>query len=84
MSGFDMDYSEAAALAGFAGLSDDTFAEWGLTVVGFMDGDGESRFETKLYGAHSATQIIGVLEVVKSQLVALQEDVDIDDYDDDE
>lgn len=67
---FAQDYSDAAKLAEFVGVHDTTvFPEWGLTVVGYMDVEGHSRFETKLWGAHSATNLIGILELVKQELL---------------
>jgi hypothetical protein len=63
------DYKDAAVLATFLGIDDSVFPEWGLTVVGYLDSEGQERFETKLWGAHSATTLIGILEVVKQDLV---------------
>jgi len=67
----DDDYGDAAKLAEFVGIDGDVFPEWGLTVVGFMDGMGESRFTTNLVGNHSATTLIGVLELVKHELLMI-------------
>jgi len=79
---FAADYSNAAKLAEFVGVSTDAFPEWGLTLVGYMDTDGESRFESKLWGAGSITSMIGILEVVKQELLlsfVLDEEIIEDD-----
>ncbi len=65
------DYDDAAKLAQFVGLEGDVFPEWGLTVLGYMDGEGTARFVTNLIGEHSATTLIGVLEVVKHELLMI-------------
>lgn len=84
MTDFTEEYSDAAKLAEFIGVDDAAFPEFGLTVVGYMDVEGESRFETRLWGAHSATNLIGILEVVKQELLLgfLTEDDISDDEDD--
>jgi len=67
---FEADYKEARKLAEFIGIDDAAFPEWGLTIVGYMDDKGDSRFETRLWGAHQATTLIGILHVVQQELLS--------------
>ncbi len=75
------DYEDAADFAAFVGIRDASFPEWGLAVCGYMDEDGNSRFMTKLYGASSATNLIGILHLVQQELMfdVLSAEVDEDD-----
>jgi hypothetical protein len=61
-------HDEVTALAEFAGV-EDGLPEWGMTIVGYMDTEGNSRFQTRLYGAHSPPMLVGILEVVKQELI---------------
>lgn len=80
MTDHSPDYQEAAEFCAFVGV-DASFPEWGLAVVGYMDEDGNSRFMTKLYGASSATNLIGILHLVQQELMydVMTAEVDEDD-----
>lgn len=79
MSDSKTSYADAAKLAEFVGLEGDVFPEWGLTILGYMDDEGTARFVTNLIGEHSATTLIGVLEVVKHELLMIVMDDDLED-----
>ena len=56
-------------LAELSGLSEDAIPEWGMAIVGYIDVDGESRFETTTYGSPTIGTLLGVLELTKHDIL---------------
>lgn len=63
------DYRDPSAIAKLVGLSEEAFPEWGLAIVGYMDPDGETRFESMAYGEPTVVGVLGVLEMIKRELL---------------
>ena len=60
--------------------------EWGLAVTGYIDQDGESRYETTAYGRPTIGTLIGVLEMIKHEMMvmAIYDNADDDDEGEDD
>lgn len=62
---------DPAVLASLVELPENCVPEWGFAVIGFLDEEGEPRFETSMYGEQRATTLMGVLELLKHELVMI-------------
>jgi exosome complex RNA-binding protein Rrp4 len=72
--------SDPSVIAQLVDLPEQYVPEWGFAVVGYLDEEGESRFETSMYGEQRATTLMGVLELMKHELVMIS----MAKYEDDE
>lgn len=82
-----MPVSDPSVLASLIDLPEKCVPEWGFAVVGYLDENGEERFETSMYGEQRATTLMGVLELMKHELVMIsmhgyEEDDDEDEEED--
>jgi len=80
--------NDPSTLASFLELDRTFVPEWGIALCGFIDGSGEARFETTIYGTERIMSLIGALEILKQDLVMMCLDdgieFELDDEDDDE
>jgi hypothetical protein len=70
------------AIASLAGVPQECFPEWGVVIIGYLDQDGESKFETRMVGEQRATTMMGVLELMKHELILVSLEEYIYDEDD--
>jgi hypothetical protein len=61
----------AEMIAEMSGVPKECIPEWGFVVTGYLDEDGEPKFETRMVGEQRSTTLIGVLELMKHELVIL-------------
>ena len=61
----------AAMIAEMSGVPKECFPEWGVVITGYLDENGEPKFETRMVGEQRSTTLIGVLELMKHELVIL-------------
>jgi hypothetical protein len=57
-------------LAQLMDVDESSIPEWGFAVIGVLGDDGVSRLETTTYGEPSVGVLIGVLEIVKAEIIA--------------
>lgn len=72
----------AAVIAELSGVPKECFPEWGVIITGYLDENGEPKFETRMVGEQPATTMMGVLELMKHELVMMQ--MESYEYEDDE
>jgi len=63
------EYLDPRILAEVTEVPEGAIPDWGIAVMGFIDGDGESRYETTSYGRPTLGLLIGVLEMMKHQMM---------------
>jgi hypothetical protein len=56
-------------LADLMELESDSIPEWGFSVLGVLGVDGESRLETQTFGNPTIATLVGVLEIIKAEIV---------------
>ncbi len=56
-------------LAKLMGVDEGSIPEWGFAVVGVLDDTGQQRLETVTYGEPSVGTLVGVLEIIKQEIV---------------
>jgi hypothetical protein len=61
----------AAMIAEMSGVPEECFPEWGVIITGYLDVEGQPKFETRMVGEQRATTLMGVLELMKHELVML-------------
>jgi hypothetical protein len=72
----------AAMIAEMSGVPKECFPEWGVVITGYLDENGEPKFETRMVGEQRSTTMIGVLELMKHELIILS--MEGYEYDDDD
>jgi hypothetical protein len=60
-----------AIIATLSGVPENCMPEWGVIITGYLDEHGEPKFETRMVGEQRSTTMIGVLELMKHELVML-------------
>lgn len=63
------EYVNPALLADLVGVDKDCIPEWGFAVLGVIAKDGSPHLETRTYGEPSVGTLVGVLEIIKQEIV---------------
>ncbi len=78
----DEDFLDPVRLAALTGLEDGAIPEWGLTIIGYLGPDGHPRFESTAFGAPTVGTLVGVIEMVKHELIEIAMSDDADEFED--
>jgi len=62
---------DPSSVASFIELDPSSVPEWGIVLCGYIDPDGEPRFESRIYGTERVMNLIGALEILKQDLVMM-------------